>query len=335
MIKPAVVILSDGCIEKKHIALLALFQLLCLCGLLAQESSVYENYYLNPFLINPAIAGAEYYPTADLSVKRQWMGFPDAPATFLLTGCYRVGKYGFYDPRGFVNKGPLRHGSRIGLGASLFSDKDGPLGNTGAVVSYAYHIPVNVDSRLSLGLSAIGTYHTFNTSLLNPDDPNDPYLLTGNEHVFRANFCLGAYFYHEDYFIGISADKLLPDKAHLHAVKKEQPSFFLIGGYKFFRHTNSILFEPSFAVKKIAGNDLSADIHAKLYIRKLNWVALSYSTTQKINFRFGLKLYEMLYAGYNYEFMLGDIARYQYGSHEIHLGVNLGLIGITRISNRM
>ena len=95
-------------------------------SLFPQENPIFENYYLSPSIINPAATGAEYYPTADIAVRRQWMGFPEAPTTFLLTGCYRVGKYGFYDPRGFVNKGPLKHGSRIGLGASVFRDVNGP-----------------------------------------------------------------------------------------------------------------------------------------------------------------------------------------------------------------
>ena len=36
----------------------------------------------------------------------------------------------------------------------------------------------------------------------------------------------------------------------------------------------------------------------------------------------------MLYAGYNYEYSVSKIASYNYGSHEIHLGINLGLRGV-------
>jgi len=141
------------------------------------------------------------------------------------------------------------------------------------------------------------------------------------------------YFYHKDYFVGFSANKMLPDIRNVHDEKQEQPSFFLMGGYKFLQYTSSLLLEPSVMIKKLAGMDPSVDVHAKLYINRLNWIALSYSTTNKINFRLGLRLYKMLYAGYNYEYTLGDIASYNFGSHEIHLGVNLGLIGIQGIRN--
>ncbi|MBN1416863.1 MAG: PorP/SprF family type IX secretion system membrane protein [Bacteroidales bacterium] len=300
-------------------------------NLFSQENSIYENYYLTPFIINPAITGAEYYPTADLSARQQWSGFPDAPTTFLLAGSFRVGRYDFYDPKGLVNKGPFKMADRIGLGASIYRDSDGPLVFTGGILSYAYHIPVNAETRLSFGLSAIGTYFAFNSSLLKPDQPDDPYLLNGNDNVFRANFNLGSYFYNDVYFIGISANKLLPDIKAVNDVRKEQPSFFLMGGYKFFRNNYVFMLEPSLVVKKLADANISVDIHAKLYIKKLHWIAISYGTTGRINFRFGLQLYRMLYAGYNYEYTLSHIASYNYGSHEVHLGINLGLIGIKGI----
>jgi type IX secretion system PorP/SprF family membrane protein len=329
-------------IVKKGINLMAVFKnrntylavclyIFCCINLFSQENSIFENYYLNPSIINPATSGSEYYTTADLSVRQQWMGFPDAPTTFLLTGCYRLGKFDFYDSKFFVNKGPMKLANRIGLGATIFSDINGPLAYTGGILSYAYHVPVNNDSRLSFGISALGTYYTFNSSLLKPDQPDDPYLLTGNDNVFRVNFNLGAYFCNDVYFVGLSADKILPDIKNVNDNKKEQPSFYLTGGYKFLRDNKSIMFEPSIAVKSIASTFPSVDIHAKLYIKKLNWIAISYSTTGKINLRFGLRLYKMLYAGYNYEYSLSEIASYNYGSHEIHLGVNLGLIGIEGI----
>jgi len=299
----------------------------------SQEASLYENYYLNTFLINPAITGAENYTTADLSVRQQWVGFPDAPTTVVLSGSYRVGKYDFYDPKGFLNKGHLKLVDRIGLGASFFTDVNGPLANTGGILSYAYHVPIKSDSRLSFGISAIGTYFSFNSSILKPDDPNDPYLLNGNDNVFRANFNLGVYFHDADYFIGLSADKILPDIGGVNDEISEQPSIFLFGGYKFLQNMDAFILEPSLMIKKTAERDPSFDIHVKLYVRRLHWIAISYSTTNKINFRFGLRLYKMIYAGYNYEYTLGDIASYTLGSHEIHLGINLGLIEIRGIRN--
>jgi hypothetical protein len=40
----------------------------------------------------------------------------------------------------------------------------------------------------------------------------------------------------------------------------------------------------------------------------------------------------MLYAGYNYEYTLGNVSSYSLGSHEIHLGINLGMMGMEKNS---
>jgi hypothetical protein len=65
--------------------------LLCCLQSFSQENSVYQNYYLSPFIINPAAAGGEDYPAAELSYKKQWLGFTNAPATILLSGNFRIG----------------------------------------------------------------------------------------------------------------------------------------------------------------------------------------------------------------------------------------------------
>jgi len=317
--------------NKRNIYLLVSFLIFGYLNLFSQENSVYQNYYLNPFIINPAATGAEYYPIVDLSVRRQWLGVPDAPSTLLLAASIRTGRYDFYDPKKFLNKGPLTLTDRIGLGASIFRDKNGPLALTGGILSYAYHVPIKYDSQLAFGLSTIFNYYTFNSSILKPDQDNDPYLLNGNDNKFRVNFNIGIYLYNDFYFIGCSANKILPDINKVNDEIREQPSLFLMGGYKFFRNKKDFNLEPSVVIKKIASNNLSVDIHTKLYIKRYHWIALSYSTDNKINVRFGLLLYKRLYAGYNYELTLGDIATYNYGSHEIHLGINLGLIGIEGI----
>jgi type IX secretion system PorP/SprF family membrane protein len=300
-------------------------------NVLSQELSIYQNYYLSPFIVNPAITGSEDYAVAELSYKKQWMGIKESPSTILLTGCYRIGSYDFYDPKKFLNKGPLKIKEHIGLGAAIFSDNDGPLNYTGIILSYAYHIPIGPVSKLSLGISAIGELNTIKTSMLKPEESDDVYLLSDNDNKFRANFNFGTYYYNDNYFGGLSIDKILPDVENAVTPKSEHPSYFLYGGYKFMRSNNSFSIEPSFVVKKLGSQDISVDFHSKFYINRLNWLALSYCTDGKINLKFGLHLYQMIYAGYSYEYNLSKFSAYNYGSHEIYLGINLGLTKVPGI----
>jgi len=313
--------------------------LLVLCNYcISQEYSVYEHYYFSPFIVNPAVTGAESYPVADISVRQQWMGFPDAPTTYQLSGNYRIGKYDFYDPKGLVNKGPMKLADRIGIGAAIYRDINGPSNYTGGLISYAYHVPINFRTNFSFGMAAVGTYYAFNSSVLKPDNPDDYYLLNGNDNKFNINFNIGGYLYGQHYFIGISADKILPDISQVNENASFNPSYFVIGGYKLMAENNSFNFEPSVAIKKIRREGLAVDIHTKLYIKRLNWIAFSYGTSGNLSFQFGLRLYRTIYMGYNYGYNIGEIAHYSYGSHEIHFGINLGLIrveGIRKIAKQV
>jgi type IX secretion system PorP/SprF family membrane protein len=324
-------------IQTKETCLIIILLVLCnYC--ISQDYPVYEVYYFSPFIVNPAVTGAESYPVADISIKQQWLGFPDAPTTFQLSGNYRIGRYDFYDPKGFVNKGPLKLTDRTGIGAAIYRDINGPSNYTGGLISYAYHMPVNYRTNLSFGMAAVGSYYAFNSSLLKPDDPGDYYLLHGNDNKFSINFNIGAYLYGQHYFIGISADKILPDISQVNEKPSFNPGYFIIGGYKLMAENNSFNFEPSLAIKKTGREGLALDIHTKLYIKRLNWIAISYGTSGNISFQFGLQLYRTIYLGYNYGYSISEIARYNYGSHEIHLGINLGLIrveGIRKIAKQV
>jgi type IX secretion system PorP/SprF family membrane protein len=312
------------------LTIIFLFKLYCTNNIIAQENSIYENYYLSPFILNPAMTGSEYYPVADISARKQWIGFTDAPSTYSIAANYRIGSYDFYDPKGFINKGPLKLKDRVGVGVALFRDNNGPLSNTGALMSYAYHFPVSAENKLSLGLSFIWSFHSLNTSVLKPNQKTDPFLLNGNNSVSRPNVNFGTLFYNTTYFIGISANKIFPDVTNENLTIQSSPSIFLYGGYKLLKDNFKLNYEPSVALKKF-GSSYSADLNLKMYVKRLNWIAISYSTVGKLNFRFGLRLYKMLYAGYNFEQTLSNVAQYNYGSHEIHLGINLGLTAVEGI----
>lgn len=297
---------------------------------LSQERSVFKQFYLNPFVVNPAFTGAELYPGAILSVKKQWVGIPDAPTTYLLSANYRIGTYDFYDPKGFVNKGPLILKNRTGLGGAIYHDTEGPANLTSLNVSYGYHAPLNTASELSFGISVTGTYYSFKTSLLKPAQPEDPYLMTGNQAIFKLNFNIGVLYHNKNNFVGLSVAKILPDVVEVNDKSKIQPSYFLFAGHKTVLNSN-FMFEPVLAVMKTGEEPVSADIFGKLYIKRLNWIAVSFSTTRKVSILTNIHLIKMISAGYSYEFNISKIAAHNYGTHNVYLGINLGLFGIDEI----
>lgn len=177
--------------------------------------------------------------------------------------------------------------------------------------------------------------YSLNASILKPDQSNDTYLLNGNSNSFKINLGAGVYYHNSTYFTGLSINKFLPGISNVNETVNEIPGYIAMGGYKFNKNSNSFNFEPSLEVKKLGSENVIVDIHAKLYIKRLNWVAISYSTTQQMNIQFALNIYKMVYVGYNYGYTLSNIALYNYGTHEISLGINLGLVGVEGIKERV
>ena len=136
--------------------IIATFFLLCSFAytpLHAQNFPVYNSYYVNPFLYNPAEALTEYTQVFALH-RQQWMNIEGAPTVSALTF------------------NTLLNESRAGLGGKFSSYKRGLLNTTDVTLSYAYGIPVGQKNWLFLGLS--GGAITNSIDLTNISDPNDP-----------------------------------------------------------------------------------------------------------------------------------------------------------------
>ena len=91
---------------------------------LAQQLPHFSQYYLNDYLINPAVGGSRPYFEGKSAHRYQWEGITDAPRTYTLS----------------VN-GPTKN-QKMGFGGYIFTDNVGPTRRTGFNASYAYHIKV-------------------------------------------------------------------------------------------------------------------------------------------------------------------------------------------------
>jgi hypothetical protein len=155
-------------------------------------------------------------------------------------------------------------------------------------------------------------------------------LYSGNENKFRVNISSGTYYYTNSFFAGASFAKLLPDVTAVNQSINEQPSIFLLGGYKFFREKPNNI-EQTIVLKRIGNEGFSVDGLTKFYVRQFNWIAVSYSSDGNIAALLGLHVIKKIYIGYKYEYTTGKIATYTSGSHQVSLGMNLGLIKVEDI----
>jgi type IX secretion system PorP/SprF family membrane protein len=125
---------------------------LSICAVLAQNFDIYDNYFSNRYLINPAEAATDY-AMVHLNYRKQWLGFNGAPAISSFTYTSRF------------------NNSRSGVGAKVSSVTAGITQETEAVLTYVHGIGLNDHQTLSFALSAGGKSLAIDDSKLNINDP--------------------------------------------------------------------------------------------------------------------------------------------------------------------
>ncbi|MEA3445484.1 MAG: type IX secretion system membrane protein PorP/SprF [Bacteroidota bacterium] len=285
----------------------------------AQLSPISNEYVVNPYLINPALAGIDQTTSLKLTSRMQWAGLDDAPRTQSISFDMRIKALGRYDHNGKVlRKSGFPRTGRVGLGAYVLNDMNNPFRRSGVQVSYAYHLPFNHGKagQLSLGLSGAFFQHHVSNSDFMPADGNDP-ALSGNENVMIPNLCFGVNYLYRKFFISVSALNLFPAKINhynenLESVGKQ---VFIYSGYQ-IGNVSGISFTPAVLLRS---NPQSYDVLGKISIKeKINMVVTWQSTESAyafFHFRFGNYL-----LGYSFEYSMSEVQRYNDGTHLVFLG---------------
>jgi len=276
---------------------------------IAQQSPMYSQYTLNPFLINPAIAGSVNYTPITLTARQQWLGIKDAPSTQVISG---------YTPIKSMN---------IGIGGYIFNDGFGSINNTGFQGSFAYHLRLDgIKSKLGIGVGFSAFEYKLDERNLELIDDYDPSITNSVYNDFAADANAGLYLYGDKYYIGASANQLLQFKIKLgnndNPDNKLVRHYYLFGGYKFGLGNNFDL-EPSVFVKSTERTPFQVDGNLKLYFKKDYWLGASYRSDEDIVGLIGFKI-KKIYFGYAFDYSFKKIQNYSNGSHEIMIGINLG-----------
>lgn len=302
--------------------------LISMTGLRAQQEIVYDQYYWNYYLVNPAVAGATRCSHVLGTFKKQWVGMDESPWTGTVSFRTRMLK-------------------NMGLGAYVFADKNGYSNRHGGEVSLAYHIPLSqnygyfmkdrdLQRQLSFGLSAVAHHFSFDDPLFSEENmTSDNVIANGGQDkgvYFNANF--GAYFLWDRFFAGLSIANLL--ETELTELGKDEPAmpmtFFLFGGYT-FPVNETIDIEPSLMFINNENDNRNLDLNVK-YEQVLPdnpdfqyWLELSYRHCLDSGNSQAMSLSPMggitwngFHLGYAYTLGLTNYQRHNSGTHEIMLG---------------
>src|SRR6056297_159838 len=162
------------------------FFLLCASIANAQQLPQLSQYYMNEYVINPAVAGRDNVFDVRTSQRHQWVGITDAPRTYTLSV-----------------HGPM-FSEKMGMGAYAFTDIVGPTRRTGFQASYAYHLSFSEESHLSMSASLGLLHYAMDGSKLDLRDEGDPSLANTYQSELLPDAKFAAYFYTSKLYVGLT-----------------------------------------------------------------------------------------------------------------------------------
>lgn len=135
----------------------------------AQLNPLAAQYFQNPYLANPAMAGVQQGLNINFAYRKQW-NIPGSPQNTSISA-------------DFNNQ------SKVGLGVHFYKDQAGLLERTKVAATYAYHLMLNDEQEIHFGLSLGLQKERLNTSaLIGSDDDQLAYQFNERESILDGDF---------------------------------------------------------------------------------------------------------------------------------------------------
>lgn len=276
----------------------------------AQQDAMYTQYMFNTLAINPAYAGSRNVVSATTLYRNQWTGVQGAPKTGTLSV-----------------DAPLWD-KRIGLGVQFITDKLGVEQTNGAAISGAYRIRMETGT-LSFGIQGnIQQYRRNLTSVPLESLPSYDPAFANDVDKILFNFGTGVYYNSDRFYLGLSAQDLLPNKLNDNSSGtplngKQEVHLFLASGYV-FPMSDGLDLKPSFLIKGVKGAPIEADLNATLWIKQTLGFGLQYRTSADVAAMIEIQASPNIRLGYSYDRSITDLQKFNSGSHEIMLRYEFG-----------
>ncbi|MBN2521507.1 MAG: PorP/SprF family type IX secretion system membrane protein [Bacteroidales bacterium] len=291
----------------------------------AQES-LYSQYMLNKFLINPAFAGAEGFTSINLSARKNWLGYKNAPSTISVSAHTRVLTKSRLGKSLSIKRKARRRKprGRVGFGGQIYTDKNGAISQTGLQGTYSYHIPIR-NSQLSFGITGSAYQFKINKDMLTTHD-EDPFITNLKQNRILPDASFGVFYTIYGYYVGYSASKLFGKFSEFgksgEIKMMTRRSHSLLTGYN-YDFDNDFEVEGSLLLQYYEGLGFESELSMKGTYLKNYWLGMSYRTSKEMVWFVGGG-YQNFYFGYSFDYYVARIETFSRGSHEIFAGYRFG-----------
>lgn len=274
--------------------------------LFAQNDPLYNQYYFNQAMINPAYTGTHNVTNVTFLSRAQWTGIKGAPVTQTL------------------NATSALKNERLGVGLLAINDRLGVNNNTEIQGAVAYKL-VFPNSQLSFGMQGGIVNYRYDYNDLNFEVVDQP-IFEQRSNFTKPTIGTGVFFRTYKYYIGLSVPRLLNINIEdgVSTSTRYKRHAYLSGGIILDR-VAAIKIKPSFLLRAVQGQPLALDLNASLLFKEVWWVGFSVRNFKAIGLNSQFEINDKLRVGYSYELPFGALSGITYGTHEFMLSMDLEL----------
>lgn len=297
-----------------------LFYILLIVGFVAaQQEQQYSQYLLNPFTINPSVAGTEDFIDAQMGLRSQWSGFSGAPTTTYITAHGTLGKV----PHQYHFK--KEHKNWHGVGMQLYNDRTGAFNRSAFLFAYAYNTSVTHKIRLSLGAYAGGKFVQIDQSHWeNIGDEDDGLFQRDLQSGMKPDLHFGATLYHPNFFVSLIGANLISTSfsSNVEFQSRNRPHYYLQAGLR-LKASSTTTITPSLLVRYVLSVPPSVNASVKIDWDNQLWVGTSVRMIESFNVFVGGRLMDKVDLSYAFEWSFSKLRSYNFGTHELIIGLRI------------
>jgi type IX secretion system PorP/SprF family membrane protein len=327
----------------KKTTLIILLVIASVAATKAQQRMQYSQYLLNGFLLNPAVGGAERYIDIKAGFSQQWVGFEGAPR-----GLYLSMNKGIFPPSSSGRRvtslpsrtrmeqkptemlvpgiGGTTSNFHMGLGATLFSERTGPISYNGLSGAFSGHIRLAKELKLSVGASVEILNYRLDPTAISFLEQNDVVIASNTTNLFLPSFNAGFALYSRSFFVAGATRQLLQNRIQLNPqnpiISGLETHYMIQAGYR-IRIQDDFSLLPSLILRYINPAPPSWELSLRADIKDLVFLGASYRHQDAIVGLFGINLNHRVGLQYSYDFTTSDLSNVSSGTHSLVLALRL------------
>ncbi len=270
-----------------------LFLLLLANEAYTQAYPITNQYLLNPYVYNPAFAGASGYTEVFASYRTQWASIEGAPETALFTISHPTA-------------------SRLSIGGIFRSDERGLLRTNSVQGTIVTSVPIWAGHSLSAGISAGATHTTLETSSLSSDIyASDPMLSETPFGNMDLDVSVGIRYGVGGFQLGLAIPRVV------------SPVYLVSASYR-IDTKSAISIEPNVLFRTTEGLPSRTEAGLTVYLGDQFWLGGAYRQSYGGMAFAGVRALDRLTLSYSYEAATVLTGGMPNSTHELMVGIRIG-----------